>query len=207
MNNQTQTSSTSSLDPQVVALAKSIRKVESGGNFNAEGKSGEYGAYQYTEPTWNERSKKYGVNVPLRSATPEQQNEVQYKWMKEKKDQGYNIGQIASMHNAGEGRPDAYKEDFKGTNKYGVSYDVRTYATKVATEYQKIKNGDIQQSQPNQNGYQTEASFVNKPNQGSPVVNPDDGEGLASKLSGRANDASQALSKTASGEINPMSGS
>jgi hypothetical protein len=133
MNNQ--------LDPQAVNLAKAIRQTESQGNFQAKGKSGEYGAYQYLPETWNSRATKYGVNVPLEQATPEQQNEVTYKWIKEKKDQGYNVGQIASMHNAGEGRPDAYKTGLSGVNASGVKYDVKGYTDKVANEYQKLKSG------------------------------------------------------------------
>lgn len=126
-----------------------MRKVESNDNFQARGKSGEYGAYQYTPDTWNARSKKYGVNVPLEQATPEQQNEVQYKWIKEMKDKGYNIGQIASMHNAGEGRPNAYQENFRGTNQYGVEFDVPAYARKVAEQYQQMK-GQAPQATPTQ---------------------------------------------------------
>lgn len=128
------------LDQDAVRLAKSIRKIESGDNFQARGKSGEFGAYQYTPDTWAGRSRKYlGRDVPLEVATPQEQNEVQYKWIKEQKDKGYNVGQIASMHNAGEGRPNAYQENFKGTNKYGVTYDVPAYAEKVAREYQAMK--------------------------------------------------------------------
>lgn len=128
------------LDPEVVNLAKAVRQHESGGKFDMPGKSGEYGAYQFTEPTWNGYSKKYGINVPLKQATPEQQNEVAYKKMKEWKDKGHNVGEIASMWNAGEGRPNAYKENVVGTNKYGVHYDTPAYAKKVAEYYQELKS-------------------------------------------------------------------
>ena len=137
-----------SLDPNVVNLAKAIRQTESGGDFKAKGKSGEYGAYQYTEPTWNAASQKYlGSAVKLSDATPEQQNEVTYRRLKEWKDQGKNPGQIASMWNAGEGEPDAYTGKFSngqpstGTNKSNVKFDVPAYAKSVATAYQKIKGG------------------------------------------------------------------
>lgn len=136
------------LDPQLVNLTKAFRQVESQSNFQAKGKSGEYGAYQFTKPTWDTASKKFGVNVPLEQATPEQQTEVAYKqlesWKKMHPD--WNIGNYASAWNAGSGKPDAYKENNVGTNKYGVSYDTPTYAKNVATAYQDIKN----QSQPNQ---------------------------------------------------------
>lgn len=141
MQPQTQTTSTAgSLDPQAVTLAKAIRQTESGGNFQAQGKSGEYGAYQFTEPTWQTQSKKYGLNIPLKQATPEQQNEVAYKQIKEWKDQGYNPGQIASLWNSG--KPDAYLDpSYTGTNSHGVKYDVPAYAKSVATAYQTLKQG------------------------------------------------------------------
>ncbi len=136
------------LDQDVVNLAKAIRQSESGGNFNARGKSQEIGAYQFTPDTWSASSMKYlGQPIPLDKATPEQQNEVAYKQIKEWKDSGKNPGQIASMWNAGAGEPDAYTGKFsngrpaKGTNKFGAAYDVPAYAKSVAETYQKIKGG------------------------------------------------------------------
>lgn len=129
-----------SLDQDAVNLAKAIRQTESGGNFTAKGKSGEYGAYQFTRPTWETQSKKFGINVPLEKATPAQQNEVAYKQIKEWKDQGHNVGAIASLWNSG--KPDAYLDtSYKGTNKYGAKYDVPAYAKSVATAYQTLKKG------------------------------------------------------------------
>lgn len=150
------------LDQQTVNLTKAIRQSESGGNFQAKGKSGEYGAYQFTQPTWDAQSKKYGVNVPLDQATPEQQNEVAYKQIKEWKDSGKNVGQIASMWNAGQAEPDAYLGKFGtttkthnagdasvGTNSYGAKYDVPAYAKSVATAYQTLKGGGNVGADPN----------------------------------------------------------
>lgn len=128
------------LDSDVVNLAKATRTIESGNNPTIRGKSGEYGYYQYTPNTWATQSKSAGVNVPLEQATPEQQNEVWYKWAKAKKDAGNNIGQIASMQNAGEEKPNAYLEGNSGTNSYGVKYDTAAYAKQVAEEYQKLKS-------------------------------------------------------------------
>lgn len=126
------------LDQDAVNLTKAIRQTESGGNFSAVGKSGEYGAYQFTEPTWNATSSKYGVNVPLKQATPEQQNEVAYRQIKEWKDKGYNVGQVASMWNSG--KPDAYLDNsYIGVNKHGASFNVPEYAKKVADVYQSFK--------------------------------------------------------------------
>lgn len=135
------------LDPQAVALAKAIRQVESGGNFKARGKSGEFGAYQFTPQTWAKVAQKYGIATTIDKATPEQQNEAAYKQIKDWKDQGFNPGQIASMWNAGEGEPNAYTGKFSngkeamGVNKYGVQYNVPAYAKSVATAYQTLKQG------------------------------------------------------------------
>lgn len=154
MEPQAQTSSVGSLDPQAVALAKAIRQSESGGDFNAKGASGEHGAYQFMDSTWDKTSSKYGIKVPLKSATPEQQNEVAYKQIKEWKDKGFNPGQIASMWNAGEGEPDAYLGKFSngqpssGKNKKGVSFDVPKYAKSVASAYQTIKGGGYVNADP-----------------------------------------------------------
>lgn len=128
------------LDPDAVRLAKSIRKIESNDNFRARGKSGEFGAYQFTNDTWNQWSKQYlGRATPLESATREEQNEVAYKKIKELKDRGFNVGQIASSWNAGEGRKDAYLTGHSGVNDKGVAYDTGAYAKKVAENYQQMK--------------------------------------------------------------------
>lgn len=128
------------LDPNVVNLTKAIRAVESGADFTARGKSGEFGAYQFIPATWANASQKFlGAQVPLEQATPVQQNEVAYKQVKAWKDAGYNVGQVASMWNAGAGRPNAYLEGNKGVNSQGVSYDTADYARKVALAYQSFK--------------------------------------------------------------------
>lgn len=127
------------LDPQAVSLAKAIRQTESGGNFQARGGSGEYGAYQFMPATWDATAKKFGVNVPLEQATPEQQNQVAYSQIKAWKDEGLNVGQIASAWNAGYGRKNAYVQGWSGENDKGVSYDTPAYAKKVAEAYQSFK--------------------------------------------------------------------
>lgn len=131
-------------DPRIVNLAKAVRQEESGGDYSAVGKSGEYGAFQYTEPTWQTDATKYGVNVPLKQATREQQNEVVAKKFADLANQGYTPDQIASIHN--HGSPD-YK-GVVGTNSYGVHYDTPGYVNKVMAAYQQFKGqpADITQS-------------------------------------------------------------
>lgn len=130
---------TGQLDPDAVNLSKAIRQTESGGDATARGKSGEYGAYQWEPKTWATMSSAAGVNVPLEQSTLQQQNQVAYNQIKKWKDQGYNVGQIASMWNSG--NPDAYQTGESGTNASGAHYDVSAYAKSVATAYQSIKNG------------------------------------------------------------------
>ncbi len=158
------------LDPQVVALAKAIRQAESGGNFTARSKDGSFGAYQFIKPTWDSTAKKYGVATAWEKATPQEQNKVAYMQLKEWKDKGYNVGQIASMWNAGAGRPDAYLTGLKGTNKDGVNYNVTKYATKVRDFYQQYKNGTQTPTvTPAQSQNQTLSDRVLRQQQGLPV--------------------------------------
>jgi len=130
------------LDQDVVNMAKAIRSVETQGQadpFTARGGSGEYGAYQFTKPTWEKASQEtFGQVVPLETATKEQQNQVAYQQIKKMKDSGYNIGQVASTWNSG--KPDAYMDPkYTGVNDYGVRYDVPKYARSVAEAYHSIK--------------------------------------------------------------------
>lgn len=210
------------LDPQAVNLAKAIRQTESGNNPTAQGKSGEYGSYQFTEPTWNTYASKHGVNVPLKQATPEQQNEVAYKQIKEWKDQGMNIGQIASMWNSG--KPDAYQDtSYSGTNKYGAKFDVPAYAKNVATAYQTLKNGGNVQVDPNNpssvpdsNGYNphpysnpasgTNPFLVDTSGNAPEETAKPEGTGLIDQLENRSNDANTALHGIFNGSMNPLSG-
>lgn len=176
-----QTTNSNGLDPDAVNLAKAIRQTESGGNFQAQGKSGEYGAYQYLPSTWATDSQKYlGQAVPLQSATPEQQNEVAYKKIKDLKDQGNNVGQIASIWNSGS--PDWQGK--VGTNQYGVAYDTPAYVDKVAHTYQQIKSS----SSPSNTGYA-----------GAGQTTQDDST-LGSELHGRFNDAGNAINSIINGE-------
>lgn len=188
------------LDPQAVNLAKAIRQTESGGDFQAKGKSGEYGAYQFTEPTWQKLSSKYGINTPLQQATPEQQNEVAYRQVKEWKDAGYNPGQIASMWNAGEGEPDAYTGKFSngqpssGTNKFNVHFDVPAYAKSVATAYQTLKQGGEVQADPANpssvaNTTTTDAPLPAPSQQQSDIQPPQPQQSLGDKIMGGITDA------------------
>lgn len=132
------------LDPTILNLTKAIRKAEGfNGDPNIRGKAGEWGAYQFMPKTWDRYTKELGVDAKWGQASLAQQNEVAYKKFKQWKDQGYNVGQIASMWNAGEGRPNAYAENWRKVDpKTGeVIFDTPAYAQKVAQEYQRLKTG------------------------------------------------------------------
>lgn len=139
------------LDAEAKRLALAIRNRESGGNYTAKGKSGEWGAYQYTQPTWKAWAGKH-LGDPNADLTPENQNQVAYKQIKEWKDQGYKPDQIASMWNSG--KPD-YQGNV-GVNKFGVNYDTPKYVEGVKQEYMKLKGTQQQpQSQPQNSMVQT----------------------------------------------------
>lgn len=179
------------LDPQAVALSKAIRQTESGGDWNAKGKSGEFGAYQFTAPTWSAYSKEFGVNAAFGSATPDQQNEVAYKKIKQWKDAGYNPGQIASMWNAGPGKPNAYVEGHKGVNSQGVEYDTPEYAKRVARAYQNLKGQQFATQQQDATIPGQERSFI---------------QDAGASLGEAGTKLSTAIGRAAGGEINPVSG-
>lgn len=117
------------------SITKAIAYAESGGAPNLEnpkaGKTGEMKSiFQYTPDTWKLYSKQiFGKEVPMSAdAETHVTKEKVKKWIKE----GKTASQIASMWNAGESKPDAYKQNWKGTNKkYGVAFDTPAYAKKV----------------------------------------------------------------------------
>lgn len=138
---QTDTTSaptTTGPDPSVVNLAKAIRYAETSDSPNAysmPGASGEYGAYQFEPSTWNNLASKYGINVPINEASPQQQNAVAYNYLYDLKQQGYNPAQIASIWNSGSPDPTGKV----GTNSKGVAYDTPAYVQKVYSAYQDYK--------------------------------------------------------------------
>lgn len=147
------------LDQDAVVLAKAIKKQETGDAADAytkKGGSGEFGAYQFMPSTYTGYAKKYLGNSAA-APSVENQNKIAYSFVKEKKDAGFTPAQIASMWNAGEDDPDAYKGTFsngkpsQGTNSSGVYYDVPGYVKGVSGYYQTLrgsKPGAPQQPQP-----------------------------------------------------------
>lgn len=127
------------LDPNVINLAKAIRDVESGGNFQARGKSGEYGAYQFMPTTWQKVAPQFGVNKALDMASPEEQNKVAYHYIESLRKQGYNPGQIASIWNSGRSNPSGNV----GVNSSGASYNTPQYVENVYNKYAYYKGQGV----------------------------------------------------------------
>jgi hypothetical protein len=118
---------------KAIKLAMAIAKVESGGNYQAKGGSGESGAFQFMPSTWKGWAKQYlgDANAPLTKAN---QNQVAVKKVSDLLDKGYDERQVALSWNAGS------PVEVKGVNKYGVKYDSGAYANKVISQYNSMKN-------------------------------------------------------------------
>lgn len=122
------------IDPDAKRLAMAIRQQESGGNYEAKGQSGEYGAYQFMPETWKSSAKQVLGDANAKP-TRENQNKVAYTKIKTWKDQGYKPDQIASLWN--HGKPEY--QGVVGTNKQGVHYDTPSYVKNVYSHYNKLK--------------------------------------------------------------------
>lgn len=140
-------------DPEVVILMASFGKHESDNNYWAKGLSGEKGRYQFTKECWKTMAPRCAIFVPIERATPQEQDLVMYTQLKEWKDRGWQILEIASMWNAGEGEPNAYTGVFwtntkthragspsKGWNRDGAYYDVATYSQNVYSTYLELRS-------------------------------------------------------------------
>ena len=106
------------------SIADAIKKVESGGDYNARGASGEFGAYQFMPTTWKGWAQTYlgDANAPM---TPENQDRVAEAHVSSLLSQGRTPEEIALIWNGGQPVRKA------GVNKYGVRYDSGAYADKV----------------------------------------------------------------------------
>ncbi len=123
------------------SIVKAIAYAENGGKPDIDnpvaGKTGEMKSiFQFTPDTWKKDSVDYlGKEVPI---SPDAEAYVMKQKVKKLMDKGYTARQIASVHNAGAGEPDAYTGKFSTGNpsvginkKYGVKFDVPSYADKV----------------------------------------------------------------------------
>jgi len=181
------------LDPKALLLTKAIGMQEGGGqvNYNARGQSGEMGAYQWTQPTWQAQAKQVlgDANAPM---TPTNQNQVAYSVVKGYLDQGYTPAQAASMWNSG--KKNAYQGAGNvGTNSSGVAYDTGAYVSGVQKYAEQLYN-----SQP-------------QPTVGIPTANAGDGNDTSSQspsvsgfIGNAFNSAGQLVSGLANVAMHPV---
>lgn len=131
------------------AIVKAIAYEENGGkpdiNNPSAGQSGEMKSiFQFLPQTWADDSKNvFGKEVPL---TPDNETYVMKQKVLNWIDQGKTVSEMASIHNSG--NENAYKQNWKGTNKYGVAYDTPAYAANVLKYAKQFYNQDAQNHQP-----------------------------------------------------------
>ncbi len=109
-------------DPMAIGAA--IKQKESGGNYNAVGGSGEFGAYQFMPATWQQYAQLYLGN-PSAPMTQENQDTVAMKRIVDLVNKGYSAADIALTWNHGS------PEVVAGVNQYGQRYDSGKYAADV----------------------------------------------------------------------------
>ena len=109
---------------QVTSLVAAIKQVESGGNYQARGQSGEQGAYQIMPGTWHTWAKQYLGNA-YAPMTKTNQDRVATKHVESLIQQGYSPFEVALIWNGGEPRIK------KGMTASGVQYDSGAYARKI----------------------------------------------------------------------------
>lgn len=139
-------------NPQADAVFKALAYTENGGKPGEPkaGKTGEMkSTFQFTPDTWKLYSKQVaGQELPL---TPEHEAYVVHKKVSDWLAQGYAPQQIASMWNAGERRPNAYKEGHRGINKkYGVAFDTPAYVSKFDKFLGEFSNPSNKLAEENQ---------------------------------------------------------
>jgi hypothetical protein len=114
-------------------IVETFKHIESGGNYELPGASGEKGAYQILPDTWERLCRKHfdSVLVP----TPINQDLVVLTDARYRLEQGYSIEQIASLWNCGS--PNYIGKI--GINKYGVPYNVPAYVNKFVNQFKIIE--------------------------------------------------------------------
>lgn len=141
-------------DKYTASIVKALALVENGGKIPLEnpskGQSGEMKSiFQFTPGTWRMYAKEIlgKDDVPLNQGT---ESVVTYgkvhKWLQE----GYSPEEIASIWNSG--KPDAYKKEWRGTNKYGVKYDTPGYVEKFKKYLGSSEKSSVSKEPPPMEG-------------------------------------------------------
>lgn len=128
-------------------IAEAIKQIESNGNYQARGASGEYGAYQYMPGTWQQWSREYaqanGIQQTLDVTSPQNQDAVANWKIQQWLNQGYGPQQIASMWNSGS--PEWQGK--VGTNSQGVPYNVPQYVERFTQALGSMAGSGMQEWQ------------------------------------------------------------
>lgn len=177
------------VDKDALNLSRSIGLAETGQsgkpNYNAVGKSGEKGAYQWMPGNFESQAKEAGLDP--NDFSPQNQDKVAYYHVKQLKDEGLQPWEIASKWNSGS---TTNWQNHNGTNSQGVGYNTPQYVASVKQHYLQMSGesglGDV--PSPQLGG---QNSFLG-----------DVGQTLT-KAGTRISDA---IGQTASGQINPVSG-
>jgi hypothetical protein len=172
------------------AIARGLAYTENRGKPDIQnpkaGKTGEMKSiYQFTPDTWKKLAQQYlgDANALI---NPDNETKVATSRISDWIDKGYNVKQMASMWNAGEGEPYAYTGKFStgkssvGTNKkYGVGYNVPQYADSVANYAKKFYTDEFsKQITPSVQNSQAQPIVSQNPPPTGQTLNP----GLLSNL-------------------------
>ena len=107
MPKQTLPTDASQLDPKVVKVMSALKKIESGGDYNAVGdldREVSRGAYQFNKNNFQNWAKEYGLDP--NDFSPANQNKLMYSRIKKQKDAGLEVEEIAALHNGAKKGPD-----------------------------------------------------------------------------------------------------
>lgn len=152
---------TSQLDPKVVKVMSAIKKIESGGDYNAVGdldKGVSRGAYQFNKDNFKTWAGEHGLDP--NDFSPANQNKVAYARIKKLKDEGRQPEEIAAIWNGARKTPEGtytyinpeYGEKFRAAlgvsapaqssglgGNYAPPPEVKPFEESVPQETQKEK--------------------------------------------------------------------
>jgi hypothetical protein len=119
-------------------IADAMKKIESGGDYNREGGSGEFGAYQFMPDTWEGWSQEYLASIgeapQSLQMTPENQDAVAQFKIQQLLDQGHTPQQVASIWNSGspvwEGNASTGMGGTLSPNKFGQEFSTPNHVRK-----------------------------------------------------------------------------
>lgn len=122
------------LDPKIVKVMGAIKKIESGGDYNAVGDGGQsHGAYQWNKDNFKSQATQFGLDP--NDMSPANQNKVAYSRIKSLKDQGRQPEEIAAIWNGAKKLPDG---SFTYINpQYGEKFRSALQGTQQKTQPQE----------------------------------------------------------------------